>query len=106
LKDYAFLFLLAAAVLDVIANLLLQKSDGFKNLRYGVPALMMVCLAFTLLAQATDFMDLTVAYVSWGALAILGTAMSARIFLGQILNRKSWLGIAMILVSIFLLRTA
>ena len=106
MKDYAFLFLLGAAGLDIVANLLLQKSDGFRKLRYGLPALLMVCVAFTLLAQATDHMDLTVAYVSWGAIAIVGTALMAKVFLGQGLNRRGWLGIAMILCSIVLLKTA
>jgi hypothetical protein len=47
----------------------------------------MVCMAFSLLAKATEVMDLTVAYVSWGAMAIMGTVVSARILLGQKLNR-------------------
>jgi spermidine export protein MdtI len=105
-RDFYYLFIVLAAALDVAANLLLQKSDGFKHKRYGIPALFMVCLAFTLLAQVTVFMDLTIAYVSWGALAILGTVFSARIMLGQRLNRIGWLGIVMILVSIVLLKFA
>ena len=106
MKDFYYLFIVLAAALDVAANLLLQKSDGFKHKRYGIPALVMVCLAFTLLAQVTVFIDLTIAYVSWGALAILGTVISARIMLGQRLNRIGWLGIVMILISIGLLKLA
>ena len=106
MKDFAFIYLILAAVLDIIANLLLQKADGFRKPQFGIPALVMVCLAFTLLAWATEHMDLTVAYVSWGALAISGTVISGRIFLGQKLNRYGWIGIALILTSIVLLKTA
>lgn len=106
MKDFYFGFIILAAILDVTANLLLQKSDGFRHRRFGIPALLMVCLAFTLLAQVTRVMDLTIAYVSWGAMAILGTVFSARILLGQKLNRIGWLGIAVIFTAIVVLKTA
>lgn len=99
-------FIVLAAILDVGANLLLERSDGFKHKKYGIPALAMVCLAFTLLAQVTQFIDLAVAYVSWGAMAILGTVISAWFLLGQKLNWIGWLGIAMIFSAIVLLNTA
>ena len=99
-------FIVLAAILDVSANLLLEKSDGFKHKKYGIPALAMVCLAFTLLAQVTKSIDLTVAYISWGAMAILGTVLSAKILFGQRLNWLGWLGIGMIFSSIFVLKTA
>jgi spermidine export protein MdtI len=106
MKYFYFLFIILAAALDVGANLLLEKSDGFKHKRFGIPALAMVCLAFTLLAQVTLYIDLTVAYISWGGMAILGTVMSARYLFGQRLNWRGWLGIAFIFSAIFLLKTA
>jgi spermidine export protein MdtI len=106
LNEYPFLLLILAAVLDIIANLLLQKSNAFRRPQFGIPAIIMVCMAFSLLAKATEVMDLTVAYVSWGAMAIMGTVVSARILLGQKLNRFGWAGIIMILTSIVLMKTA
>ncbi len=105
-RNLAFFLIAAAAMLDIAANLLLEKSDGFKHKAYGIPALVMVCLAFTLLSHVTQVVDLTVAYVSWGAMAILGTVMMARICLGQKLNWRGWLGIGVIMGSIILLKTA
>jgi spermidine export protein MdtI len=98
--------LVIAALLDVGANLLLEKSDGFKQKRYGIPALFMVCVAFTLLAQVAQTMDLAIAYVTWGAMAILGTVTSAWFLLGQRLNWIGWLGIFTIFSSILILKTA
>lgn len=106
MENFYYIFIVLAAALDIAANMLLERSDGFKHKRYGIPALFMVCLAFTLLAQVTRFIDLTIAYVSWGALAILGTVICGRVFLGQRLNRVGWLGIAMILSAIVLLDLA
>ena len=101
-----FGLIVIAAVLDVMANLLMKKSDGFKHKKYGIPALFMICMAFTLLAQVTQVIDLTVAYVSWGAMAILGTVISARYLFGQRLNWIGWVGIIMIFCAIVLLKTA
>lgn len=106
MKDLYFLLIIAAAALDVGANLLLKKSDGFKHKKYGFPALLMVCVAFTLLAQVTQYMDLTVAYICWGALAIIGTVVASHSLFGQKLNALGYIGIAMILSSIILLKTA
>ena len=105
-NSLCYLYILIAAILDICANLLMEKSDGFKHKKYGIPGLIMVCLAFTLLAQVAKVMDLAVAYVSWGAMAILGTVLSGWYFLGQKLNWTGWLGIAMVFSSIVLLKTA
>ncbi|NBU22040.1 ligand-binding protein SH3 [bacterium] len=100
---YSFSLIIIAATLDIIANLLMEKSKGFKHKRFGVPALVLVCIAFTLLAKVTQFMDLAVAYITWGAFAILGTVLSARVMFKQRLNLIGWVGIAMIFASIVLL---
>jgi spermidine export protein MdtI len=101
-----FGFLILAAILDVSANLLLEKSDGFKHKKYGIPALVMVCVAFTLLAQVAQVMDLAIAYVTWGAMAIIGTVTAAWFLFGQRLNWIGWVGIATIFTSIIILKTA
>jgi spermidine export protein MdtI len=106
MKDFAFLMIIGSAVLDVAANMLLKKSDGFRNKRYGIFALILVCGAFAFLAEATKTLDLAVAYVSWGALGLLGTAIAARVFLGQKINRYGWLGIFMVIGSVVLLKTS
>lgn len=104
--NFYYGLIILAAVLDVTANLLLKKSDGFKNKRYGIPALLLVCLAFTLLAQVTPYIDLTVAYVTWGAFAILGSVMAGWYFFNQKLNILGWLGIMFIFGAILLLKTS
>ena len=99
----SFLIIIVAAGLDIVANLLIKRSDGFKKKHFGVPALILVCVAFTLLARVTPVIGLAVAYITWGAFAILGTVIAARILFRQRLNSVGWLGILMIFTSIVLL---
>ncbi len=105
-KNLAFLLIAASAILDIMANLLMKKSDGFRNKVYGVSGILLVCVAFTLLSWVSQVMDLAIAYALWGALAILGTALSARFFFGQKINRVGWVGIVLILSSVYILKTA
>ena len=105
-KNMAFFLIVVAALLDIIANLMMKKSDGFKNKAYGIGGIVLVCFAFGLLAQVAQVMDLATAYALWGALAVFGTALSARFIFGQKINRIGWIGIMMILASVYLLKTA
>ena len=50
----------AAAALDVAANLMLARSDGFKKRLIGIAALALVGLAFYCLSLAVQYMDLAV----------------------------------------------
>ena len=73
----------AAAALDVAANLMLARSDGFKKRLIGIAALALVGLAFYCLSLAVQYMDLAVAYSMWGSLGILGTSLCGWLFLRQ-----------------------
>ncbi|MGL4978034.1 MAG: SMR family transporter, partial [Plesiomonas sp.] len=45
-------FVIAAALLDVAANMALNKSKGFKRKRWGFLSILLVMSAFTLLTEA------------------------------------------------------
>jgi spermidine export protein MdtI len=100
MKDH--FLLLAAACLDIVANLLMKKSESFQKKIYGIPGLVCVCLAFTLLTQVTS-MDLSVAYTLWGGMAILGSTLGAWIFFRQRIRLQGWIGIALILLALICL---
>lgn len=102
---WTFSLIIITAILDIIANIFLKKSDGLCHKGYGFIALFLICTAFTLLAEVARVINLAVAYASWGALAVLGTAISARIIYGQKLNAKGWFGIILVMISIVLLKT-
>lgn len=93
---YVMLIMLAAA-LDVGANLLLAKSEGFTRRWLGVSSLLMVGGAFVALSYAVRGLDLAVAYAMWGSFGVLGTSIGGWLMFGQKLRPCAWLGIVLLL---------
>lgn len=104
--DIYFGYVVISAFLDIAANLAIVKSKGFTKPAWGMLALVCVWIAFILLAQAIKGMDLAVAYSLWGAMGIFGTAVLGRIIFKQKLKLRAWVGMALIIIAIFLLKTA
>lgn len=98
------LYLLGSVILDIIANLSLEHSQGFKRRRWGMLAVATIMGAFALLALAVQSMDLLIAYAVWGVLSITGTALATWMLFGQRLNWISWLGISLLILAIMLMR--
>lgn len=92
-----------AALLDVIANLLLKASQGFSKWAYGVGAILVVVVAFYLLMCALRFMELAIAYSSWGAIGIIGTIIGGRVFFGERLNAIGYIGVSLVITAVVLL---
>ncbi|MBE3479596.1 multidrug/spermidine efflux SMR transporter subunit MdtI, partial [Enterobacter cloacae complex sp. P14RS] len=55
-----------AIVLEILANVLLKFSDGFRRKVYGLMSIAAVLGAFSALSQAVKGIDLSVAYALWG----------------------------------------
>jgi spermidine export protein MdtI len=99
----ALLCLALAAALDVYANLLLKRSDGFRRPWPGVAALGLVLAAFGLLGLSLRAVPLSTAYAVWGGLGIAGTALLSRRLDGLRFRPAAWLGLALILSSVVVL---
>jgi len=100
------LWLLLAIVLEIAANILLKHSDGFRRPLYGVLSLLAVLAAFSALAQAVKGIELSVAYALWGGFGIAATVAAGWILFGQRLNRKGWVGLALLLVGMIIIKIA
>ncbi|WP_095163143.1 multidrug/spermidine efflux SMR transporter subunit MdtI [Pseudomonas sp. Irchel 3F5] len=101
-----FAWLGLAIVLEVIANLLLKYSDGFKKRGLGIASIICVLAAFTALAQAVRDIELSLAYAIWGGFGILATVAMGWALFGQRLVGRGWLGLALLLVGMSLLKLA
>lgn len=100
------LLVLAAAMLDVLANLLLARSEGFRRRLPGILALLGVGLAFYCLSLAVRTLDLSVAYAMWGSFGILGTSLGGWLFFRQRLRPCAFAGITLLIAGMILLHQA
>ncbi len=97
-------FLILAIVLEVIANVLIKYSDGFTKKIWGIVGILCILAAFSSLAQAVKGIDLSVAYAIWGSFGILATVTLGWILFKQRLKIHGWLGIALLVAGMSLLK--
>ncbi|MBN8887122.1 MAG: ligand-binding protein SH3 [Rudaea sp.] len=100
------LFVTTSALIDIAANMMIAKSQGFRKVGWGAGAIALVWIAFALLGQAVKSMDLAVAYAMWGAIGVFGTAIVGRILFGHRLRPIGWIGIALVTTAVVILSTA
>ncbi|MGE6123953.1 SMR family transporter [Aeromonas rivipollensis] len=105
---HPLIIVLGAALLDVGANMAINRSLGFRHKGWGLLGILLVLCAFTLLSEAvsTGRIDLAVAYATWGAIGILGTALGGLLLFGERLKPIGWVGILIMAVAVALLTTA
>jgi len=99
----AFLFVLCSALIDIAANMMVAKSDGFRRPGWGIGAIVLVWVAFALLGQAVRTLDLATAYAMWGAIGVIGTAVCDRVLFGNRLRPIGWVGIALVTGAVVVL---
>ncbi|WP_110875724.1 multidrug/spermidine efflux SMR transporter subunit MdtI [Franconibacter helveticus] len=99
-------WLLLAIVLEIVANIWLKLSDGFRRPVYGVLSLLAVLSAFTALGQVVKGIELSVAYALWGGFGIAATVAAGWVLFGQRLNHKGWAGLVLLLVGMVVIKLA
>lgn len=99
-------WLAIAIVLEIIANVFLKFSDGFRRKIYGILSLAAVLGAFSALSQAVKGIDLSVAYALWGGFGIAATIAAGWVLFGQRLNNKGWAGLILLVAGMVLIKLA
>ncbi|MEQ5125272.1 multidrug/spermidine efflux SMR transporter subunit MdtI [Providencia rettgeri] len=97
-------FLILAVVLEILANVFLKMSDGFRRYWLGILSLVAVLGAFSALAQAVKGIELSVAYALWGAFGLIATVAAGWILFNQRLNYKGWGGLVLLLIGMVLIK--
>ena len=118
-----------AIVLEILANVLLKFSDGFRRKLYGLMSIAAVLGAFSALSQAVKGIDLSVAYALWGGFgiaatlahtvvqsfsnswrphdnAVAATLAAGWVLFGQRLNNKGWMGLILLLAGMIMIKLA
>lgn len=98
------LLIIGSVGFDVLANVFLKKSQGFKYKIHGVLAIAFVGLAFLCLATAISVMDLSIAYSLFGAFGLLFTTLIDKLFFGLKLKPLGVLGIFTMIFGIVLIK--
>ena len=99
-------WLAVAIVLEIVANIFLKFSDGFRRKVYGVLSLAAVLAAFSALSQAVKGIDLSVAYAVWGGFGVAATLAAGWVLFGQRLTRKGWLGVGLLIAGMVMIKLA
>ncbi|MFH7825896.1 multidrug/spermidine efflux SMR transporter subunit MdtI [Kluyvera chengduensis] len=100
------IWLAGSIVLEIVANIFLKFSDGFRRKGYGILSLVAVLAAFSALSQAVKGIDLSVAYAIWGGFGVAATLAAGWILFGQRLNNKGWVGLGLLLVGMVMIKLA
>lgn len=95
-----------AIVLEIVANIFLKFSDGFRHKLYGFLSIAAVLGAFSALSQAVKGIDLSVAYALWGGFGIAATLAAGWILFGQRLNHKGWIGLLLLIAGMVMIKLA
>ena len=95
-----------AIVLEILANVLLKFSDGFRRKLYGLMSIAAVLGAFSALSQAVKGIDLSVAYALWGGFGIAATLAAGWVLFGQRLNNQGWMGLILLLAGMIMIKLA
>ncbi|WP_253384529.1 multidrug/spermidine efflux SMR transporter subunit MdtI [unidentified bacterial endosymbiont] len=95
-----------AIVLEIVANIFLKFSDGFRRKFYGLMSIVAVLGAFSALSQAVKGIDLSVAYALWGGLGIAATLAAGWVLFGQRLNHKGWIGLMLLIAGMIMIKLA
>jgi spermidine export protein MdtI len=99
-------YLIAGVGFEIIANILLKKSEGFTKKAYAIAAIMMILVAFTCLGKAVEGIELSIAYAIWGGIGLVATALLSITFFQQRILFTGWLGILLLLLGVLLLKLA
>lgn len=98
------LLIISSVFFDVLANIFLKKSHGFKYKIYGILAISFVGMAFICLAIAITLMDLSIAYSLFGAFGLLLTTVIDKLFFGLQIKPLGVVGIFTMILGIILIK--
>jgi len=109
LPDFApihVLYLAIAIALEVAANVLMKLSHGFARKTPAVAAIACALAAFTALSYAIEGIQLSVAYGIWGGVGLIATAVLGIAMFRERLRPSGWLGLALIMGGVVLMKFA
>jgi small multidrug resistance pump len=99
----AWLLLLAAIGLEVLATSLLPKADGFRSPGWSAAVLAGYAAAIWLLTLVVRDIPVSVAYAVWAGLGTAGIAVVGYLWLDESMGLVKIMAIAMIIAGVLVL---
>ncbi len=102
--DPAWIYLIAACILEPIWVILLEKSDNFKKIGWGIAALVAVLSCLYLLSLAVLSIGPGVAYSILAGIGAIGTVVAAAILYKSPVTWKMVLFLSLIVIGVIGIR--
>lgn len=99
-------YLAIAIILEVVANVLLKMSCGFKYKLPAVAAILCVLAAFTALSFAIKGLHLSIAYAIWGGVGLIATALLGVTLFAERLRVSGWIGLVLLMLGVLLIKAS
>ena len=97
---YAYLFLLLAIALEVLATSFLKDTNGFTNFYPSLIVVSALCVCLYLMSHTMKFIPVGIVYASWAGLGIVGITTIAVIKYKQIPNIPTIIGLSLIVIGV------
>lgn len=99
----AYIWLLGAVVSEVIGTTILNISDGFENMAFGVAAVGMYIVSFYCVSLALTDLPVGLVYATWSALGIVALASIGVFYFDEQIDVAAIAGFVLITAGIVLL---
>lgn len=102
----AWIFLIAAGLLEVVWSLTMKLSDGFTRVGFAVITVVAMLASFGLLTVSMRSLPLGTAYAVWTGIGALGAFIVGVIILGEPLTHIRLLAASLILGGLVLMKVS
>ena len=97
---YAYIFLVLAIALEVLATSFLKDTNGFTSLYPSLVVIIALCICIYLLAHSMKLIPVGIVYATWAGLGIVGITIIAVIKYNQIPNIPTIIGLFLIVIGV------
>ena len=99
----AYVLLLVAIVVEVVATSALKASDGFTRLLPSIVVVVGYAVTFYLLTLVLRRLDLGFVYATWSGLGTVGVAVIGVLLFGDAMTVTRFVGIALVIIGVIVL---
>ena len=97
---YAYIFLVLAIALEVVATSFLKDTNGFTNLYPSLVVIIALCICLFLMSHTMKIIPVGIVYATWAGLGIVAITIIAVIKYNQVPNIPTIVGLFLIVIGV------